>query len=698
MNMEYEEWTAVLAPKVQGTWNLHNVLGDTQLDFFVLFSSLSGICGLSGQTNYAAANTFLDSFARYRQSRGLIASVLDIGFMGDVGYVFEKATGIREKARSVAVSVLEEKDLLKGLKTAFLSRSSRGPSQLAIGLATTRPLSDPGVIPVWRREARFAPWENVLTASNGPNVNLKHQAFREFLITTENNPALLDDPSTEVKVTTEIGRMIASHMSYPEDMEVEELAKISIDSLMAIEIRSWCRRHAGIEVSLTDISNAENVGCLSKIVIKILREKYDKAAPTGSQEASIALAAPPDEFELLRQDANLGKTIKPVSGLVPDWLSENEGRVFLTGATKFLGSSLLSFLMRLPQVKTIACLIRAPDAETGLARVKQTLAKYGLTVDSESKLHVIPGDLTDPTFSLGQEKFDEFAQWASVVFHDGAYVNYILPYVAHRAINTTGLLHILHFVSHMRLKPMHFVSSMAAVGSSGVLTGKGVGEDQRPALDTERFKQHVGYTQSKLVQESIVWDAIDRGYQISIYRPGLIMGHSSTGVGNPNDLTNRMMYNCILTGCYPNPPRQRNQFVPVDYVAEALVRISLSNANLGHAYNLVHPDQAETTLVETFEALSACCTSPLQHVSSAEWVQEVASKGQHKVKMSPPMLEEQLSQFEILWGGGSPGHMVLFRTENVRRALAGCPEVLEVKSVAELVKTYYPHWVDMANS
>lgn len=115
-------------------------------------------------------------------------------------------------------------------------------------------------------------------------------------------------------------------------------------------------------------------------------------------------------------------------------------------------------------------------------------------------------------------------------------------------------------------------------------------------------------------------------------------------------------------------------------------------------YNLIHPDQAETTLVEIFEALSTCCPSPLQHVSSAEWVQEVANKGQHKVKMTTPMLEEQLSRFEILWGGGSSGHMALFRTENVRRALAGCPEVLEVKSVAELVKPYYPHWVDMAKS
>jgi len=66
MNMEYVEWTAAISPRVQGTRNLQNVLGETQLDFFALFSSLSGICGLSGQTKYAAANTFMGSFAKYR--------------------------------------------------------------------------------------------------------------------------------------------------------------------------------------------------------------------------------------------------------------------------------------------------------------------------------------------------------------------------------------------------------------------------------------------------------------------------------------------------------------------------------------------------------------------------------------------------------------------------------------------------------
>lgn len=170
----------------------------------------------------------------------------------------------------------------------------------------------------------------------------------------------------------------------------------------------------------------------------------------------------------------------------------------------------------------------------------------------------------------------------------------------------------------MRLKLMRFISSIAVTGPSGILTGKDIGEDQMPALDTDRSKQHVRYTRSKLVQESIMWDAIDRGYPISIYRPRLIMGHSSTGVGNANDLINRMMYNCILTGCYPNRPRQRNQFVSVDYAASAVMHISRSDTNLGHAYNLVHADQVEKTLVEASKALSACCSSPLQHVSSAE--------------------------------------------------------------------------------
>ncbi len=59
----------VLAPKVQGTLALDRALNGTPLDFFILFSSLSSICGPSGRIDYAAANAFLDAFAHYKTDR-----------------------------------------------------------------------------------------------------------------------------------------------------------------------------------------------------------------------------------------------------------------------------------------------------------------------------------------------------------------------------------------------------------------------------------------------------------------------------------------------------------------------------------------------------------------------------------------------------------------------------------------------------
>ena len=63
-----DEFKHVLAPKVTGTYNLDQATRDIELDFFVLFSSISGAMGNVGQVDYAAANGFMDQFAAYRNA------------------------------------------------------------------------------------------------------------------------------------------------------------------------------------------------------------------------------------------------------------------------------------------------------------------------------------------------------------------------------------------------------------------------------------------------------------------------------------------------------------------------------------------------------------------------------------------------------------------------------------------------------
>ena len=74
-----DDVAAVLAPKVQGTVNLHEALAAEPLEHFVLFSSAASALGSPGQANYAAANAFLDAFAHVRRAEGEAALSVNWG-------------------------------------------------------------------------------------------------------------------------------------------------------------------------------------------------------------------------------------------------------------------------------------------------------------------------------------------------------------------------------------------------------------------------------------------------------------------------------------------------------------------------------------------------------------------------------------------------------------------------------------------
>lgn len=106
--LDWTRFARVLAPKVQGAWNLHALTREHSLDFFVLYSSVASLLGSPGQANHAAANAFLDALAHHRRSRGMPAVSLNWGAWREIGAAARLETEARAAQQGVGSLSPEE--------------------------------------------------------------------------------------------------------------------------------------------------------------------------------------------------------------------------------------------------------------------------------------------------------------------------------------------------------------------------------------------------------------------------------------------------------------------------------------------------------------------------------------------------------------------------------------------------------------
>jgi acyl transferase domain-containing protein/acyl carrier protein len=100
LDLNADRLNIVMAPKVDGTWNLHQATIRLPLNFFVLFSSAVSVLGSPGQGNYAAANAYLDAMAHFRRNLGLPAISINWGPWAKVGLAAEATERLKEQNAS----------------------------------------------------------------------------------------------------------------------------------------------------------------------------------------------------------------------------------------------------------------------------------------------------------------------------------------------------------------------------------------------------------------------------------------------------------------------------------------------------------------------------------------------------------------------------------------------------------------------
>jgi NADPH:quinone reductase-like Zn-dependent oxidoreductase/aryl carrier-like protein/NADP-dependent 3-hydroxy acid dehydrogenase YdfG len=287
LDMDLPTWNTPIRPKVDDTWNLHQLL-PKDMDFFVLFSSVAGLCGSFGQANYASANTFLDAFVQYRQHLDLAASVIDIGPVDDIGFVANNQNSFGNVQNNF--NLVSEQEFLNLLQLAVASSSSpkfgqsekrsttsfHNPSQIAQIPGCTLPIADPQNNTTWKRDPRMSIYRNIQKVSISDSNTEGSDILRAFIASLLAETERLEDKASADLLVRAIALRVSGFLMRDEkDVDINmNLAAAGVDSLVAIELRNWWKQSLGVEVSVLELMKRGSILSLGDMAVERLKEKH----------------------------------------------------------------------------------------------------------------------------------------------------------------------------------------------------------------------------------------------------------------------------------------------------------------------------------------------------------------------------------------------------------------------------------------
>jgi len=257
--MTIEEFQGATRCKIDGSWNLHSLL-PSGMDFFILLSSFAGVIGSHGQSNYAAGNTYQDALAHYRISQGEKALSLDLGMISRVGYMAERE-GLEDLRGLNSISEVQENELHAMLEYACDPKLPVIPDvacQVVTGIDTPAVLKSRGAEePYWMLRPLFSPLYHMTNKQISPS--------QEYSNGVESCRDLIEAAETLEEVSEVILNGLQTKLSRTLAVEREQIDTTKpmhtygVDSLSAVELRTWFRNVVGVNITVFDILNNQSL-------------------------------------------------------------------------------------------------------------------------------------------------------------------------------------------------------------------------------------------------------------------------------------------------------------------------------------------------------------------------------------------------------------------------------------------------------
>jgi thioester reductase-like protein len=580
LRMTREKFDECALPKMLGAWNLHQLTAQDPLRWFVLYSSISTVIANPGQSNYVAANLFLDSLALARRRRGLPATVIAWDRIRDTGQVARNKE-LGDYLDRLGCPGLTNEDAFFGFGRAL--------SNDAIRLALSNVQFS-----VWAKSAgpnaQLGRFSHLMGDQGDGEEEEQSQRIRQdiFAAAPEDRLALV-----ETFLTEQIARVL--RIPPKRVSRTMPLNQQGLDSLMAVELLSLIEGRLAISIPTTNMMDAPTIPKLSVFLLELVTGEKSSAgtapiAPTAPAAPAEAAKAPPlkapaktapstPAYPVFPEDATIEEDLSnlqawvralPWKATAPQPTAPPQS-VFLTGASGFIGSYVAAALLEHTQAE-VHCLVRAANPEAAKRRLEETFHKFDLhrrVTPHLSRLHVVAGDAARPAFGLAESEFQQLASSCDAMVHFGAAVHHIASYRQIRDDNVIATLNTLRFAAVGR--PMsYFFASSVTVFNSETEKGQAARFEDDPHDPLESLT--TGYGRTKAVCEELIASASGCGLAVTNLRMPPVTGDGVAGMAGGHDIIWRTVKACLSFGLALRND-QNIYLTPVDFIAPVVAHI-----------------------------------------------------------------------------------------------------------------------------